>query len=357
MKIKRFLIGALLLAVVPVGTVFAQNFVKVAHGGDFLSVGGGARALGMGSAHVSLVNDVTASYWNPSGLAAITDIEIIYMHAERFNGVVGYDYGGVAVPIEGTNQVVAVNFFRQGVDGIKNTLNAWDKERDLPKADPTSYFTEFSATDMAFFLSYASSTTEYFSWGVSAKILNSRIGPFADAWGYSLDIGALYDGDFLNFGLNLMDITTLMKFWNINTNTLSQLSESFDDEIPEGQNERTPPHLKMGISTDIPIKDFDLIFASDIDFRFEDLTEYYLSVGSISMEPHIGTELSYKNTVSIRGGITNFTRNFGTDFSVSPTLGAGIYFQSLYLDYSFSSFAGVTKELGNTHRISLKVNL
>ena len=41
------------------------------YAGEFLAIGVGGRPLGMGGAYVSLVNDVTAGYWNPGALAMI----------------------------------------------------------------------------------------------------------------------------------------------------------------------------------------------------------------------------------------------------------------------------------------------
>ena len=37
---------------------------------EFLSIGVGARAQGMGNAFIASVDDVTAGYWNPAGLAS-----------------------------------------------------------------------------------------------------------------------------------------------------------------------------------------------------------------------------------------------------------------------------------------------
>ncbi|MDZ7338396.1 MAG: hypothetical protein ONB30_07645, partial [candidate division KSB1 bacterium] len=54
------------------------------YAGEFMSVGVGARALGMGGAHVAVAKDVTAGYWNPAGLAWVTFPQLAAMHAERF---------------------------------------------------------------------------------------------------------------------------------------------------------------------------------------------------------------------------------------------------------------------------------
>src|SRR5689334_3253054 len=61
------------------------------YAGEFLRIGAGARALGMGSAFVGLADDGTAAYWNPAGLATLPDRQINAMHAEQFGSIVQYD--------------------------------------------------------------------------------------------------------------------------------------------------------------------------------------------------------------------------------------------------------------------------
>lgn len=351
---KRLAFLSLLILLVLSVTTYAQDFQSVNFGDDFLTVGGGARALGMGSAHTSFTDDVTAAFWNVAGLAAVEEIQLVYMHSERFSGVVNFDYGAIALPVSNNKQsVVAFSIFRQGVDDIKNTLDAFDEDLGQPKPDPTRFFTEFSARDFAFLLSYSTQVTDKFSWGTTAKVLNSRIGPFANAWGYSLDIGLMVRGGFMNVGLNLQNITGLRKFWDTNPENLKQLADTFKDEIPEGQNEKTPPTVKFGLSKSVDIDKFSIITAADADFKFEGREAFFINVGDMSIEPHLGTEITYDNLVSLRAGVTDFTQDFDSNLSMSPTFGAGIYFSSLSVDYGFSNFGGSSSELGNTHRISI----
>ena len=67
---------------------------------DFLNIGVGARALGMSSAQVASVDDVTSGYWNPAGLLCINDnMQIGAMHSEYFAGIAKYDYAAFAKPL------------------------------------------------------------------------------------------------------------------------------------------------------------------------------------------------------------------------------------------------------------------
>ena len=51
---------------------------------EFLSLGVGARAAGMGNAVLSSVDDATAAYWNPAGLMHIeNNLQIALMHNEQ----------------------------------------------------------------------------------------------------------------------------------------------------------------------------------------------------------------------------------------------------------------------------------
>ena len=79
----------------------AQDAPKYSN--EFLTIGVGARSLGMGYSHVAAVNDVTAGYWNPAGLLGVRgDLQVGAMHSEYFAGIAKYDY--IAIAKVGTRQ-------------------------------------------------------------------------------------------------------------------------------------------------------------------------------------------------------------------------------------------------------------
>lgn len=345
-------------------SVRAQSFLRVSHGDDMFAIGGGARAMGMGGAQVALTDDVTAGFWNPAGLFGIDQRQLAYMHSERFGGIVSYDYGAFAAPLRNSDDVLAISFFRQGVDGIKNTLNAWDRERDRPVANPEDHITEFSSSDMAVMISYASHLGNYrngsLSWGGSAKILYSKIGPFANGFGYSVDLGSQYRSSRFRLGINLQNITTLMKLWTVNEEKLEPLREYFGDEtlnvaFPEGQNEYTLPSIRYGGAYWWDLQDFRVTLALDVVSHFEGRKTYNINTGPISFQPHFGSEIGYNELLFIRIGVTDIYTDKDSKLYVSPTLGAGIRVNRLFLDYGFGGFTGINASLGTSHRVSAKI--
>lgn len=54
-------------------------------GAQFLSLGAGARSLGMGEAMVSVPDGLNSAYWNPAGLAKLASREITLSHAQLFS--------------------------------------------------------------------------------------------------------------------------------------------------------------------------------------------------------------------------------------------------------------------------------
>ena len=88
---RRWLFVVLLLFCAP-KQILSQS-LHAKYGSEFLRVGAGAKALSMGGAQVAISQGVSAAYWNPAGLRSVEDVQIMYMHSERFGGIVGYDYG------------------------------------------------------------------------------------------------------------------------------------------------------------------------------------------------------------------------------------------------------------------------
>src|SRR3989339_1175485 len=117
---KLFLLIALVTFFIPQSnaqTVFGK------YAGEFMAIGVGGRALGMGGAFVAIANDVTAGYYNPAGLANLNYPQLSLMHSEQFGNLVNYDYAAVGIPY-GTDMSFGLSVIRLGVDGIPDTREA-----------------------------------------------------------------------------------------------------------------------------------------------------------------------------------------------------------------------------------------
>jgi len=355
----RSWIYLILLFLVSTSELQAQA-LHAKYGSEFLRVGGGARALSMGSAQAGLATGVSAAFWNPAGLRSVNDIEFMYMHTERFGGIAGFDYGAVAVPISNNQAVIALSFFRQGVDNIANTLDAWDPNRGLnggPKADVEQYITRFSATDMAWLISYASKigvNNKPIYYGGSFKFVRQKLGPFAQAWGYSLDVGAQGNYGDWKWGVQWIDATTLRKIWTVDDEQFEGFEEVFGDTQPSGTNEYVRPSLRMGIARTFRFKEWDISSAFDLVSLFEGREAYYLNLGSWSLEPRLGLEGLFRERLALRLGLTDLLEDPLSGWTMHPTMGLGVRLSQVQIDYGFMGFAGSGTELDLTHRVSVK---
>ncbi|MCB0718428.1 MAG: PorV/PorQ family protein [Bacteroidetes bacterium] len=336
------------------GSSDAQTVAK--YGADFLAGGVGARALGMGGAAVGIASDVTSGYWNVAGLSELTYPEFAYMHAERFAGVVSFDYGAVAFPVN-ERSTVGISFFRSGVNDIKNTLDAWDAERDQPKPNPESYFETFSAADLAFFIGYTRLVRESLAAGVSAKVIRRSIGDFASAWGYSFDIGLQYRTGRYSFGANLQDASTMLQSWSVNQSSLSNIRDVFGDELPSGGTELVLPVLRLGSGATYGFGANDLTLGFDVDLAFDGQRSQVVNVGDVSFHPRLGAEYNIKDVVAFRAGVSRVAYSKSNGLDITPSIGTGLTLRQVSIDYGFGDFAGLVSELGYSHRISLRLIL
>jgi hypothetical protein len=310
----------------------AQTIAKYA--GEFMAIGVGGRALGMGGAHVALVKDATAGYWNPGALARIDYPEAVAMHEERFGSLVNYDFAGVAIPY-GPDVSLGLSVLRLGVDGIPDTRNAWVDNNGngvFDNADRIDYdkITYFNATDWALYFTYAKRSSSKLLYGANVKLIRRTLAD-QSATGIGFDVGAVYlPTANLSVGLNAQDITTTLVAWST------------------GRSELVSPTLKIGTAYSINILNGRLTPAVDVDLRFENRHFASIaSVGPVSFDPHAGLEFDYKSTVALRVGYNDVKQ---------MSVGAGIHLRMLDVDYSFANFAA-DESLGNTHRISIRFML
>jgi len=331
-------VGVIAAILVVQGTTALAETGVAKYAGEFMSLGVGGRALGMGGAFVALANDVTAGYWNPAGLSQINYPQFTLMHDEQFGNLVNYDYGAVAIPF-GSNSSLGISVIRLGADDIPNTQSAGiNGVTFAPLFDPSDQnfrvdankVTYFNAADWAFYFTYAKKQSESFSYGANVKIIRRELDD-ASATGIGLDLGLWYSpSDNIQLGANLQDITTTFLAWST------------------GRNELISPTMKIGSAYFIEAFGGRFAPAVDFDIRFENRQYASMAhVGPISLDLHSGLEYQFKSLVALRLGYSDVKQ---------LTMGAGVRLPKLNIDYSFAKFDG-TNQLGNTHRISLMVTL
>jgi hypothetical protein len=339
-------------SLVALGAVESASAQRVAkYGSDFMADGAGARALGMGAVQIGLVNDVTSVYWNPAGLRHLAFPELAYMHAERFAGMVSFDFGAFALPLD-ERSTIGISVFRTGVNDIKNTLDAWDGDR--PKPNVEDHITSFSVADYAVFATYGRQLSERLAVGASAKIIRRGMGPFADAWGYGVDVGVQYERGALLLGATLRDAIPMMMSWSVNTSAFEQAQATYDDfDLPEGGVEIVLPVLRLGSGYRMGFGGAHVVTAGiDLDVAFDGYSANALSAGDLSFHPRIGAEYIFSDVVAFRAGLGRiaYSDRFGWD--IVPSVGTGLRLGQLRLDYAFGDFAGMVSDLGYSHRIS-----
>ncbi len=320
--------------------VFGQEDTKTPkYSNEFLSIGVGARSLGMANSVIATVNDVTGGYWNPSAITKIpNDLQIGAMHNEYFAGIGKYDYLGAVAKL-GDSASFGVSIIRFGVDDIPNTLDLVDSEGNVHYDRITS----FSVADWAFIFSYAmKSKVPGLRYGANVKIIRRVVGEFAGSWGFGLDASALYDLKTWHFGAMFRDVTSTFNAWSFNTETFEETFLITGNEIPVNSLEITMPKLLLGAAKDFRLSNkFGLLVEVDLDLTFDGKRNVVIKGDPISIDPHMGLEVNFKQMVFFRAGVGNFQEipnlDNTNDFTFQPSIGLGLrLFDRLGIGYAFS---------------------
>jgi hypothetical protein len=363
MRFARLLLSACLFCYTT-SSVQAQ-FRKYSN--EFLNIGAGARALGMGGAQVASAQDATAGYWNPAGLSYVQDNpSLALMHAEYFAGIGKYDYVSGAFPIHDNKRTLGVSLLRFAVDDIPNTLFLVEPDGSVNYNNIRT----FSSADYAFLLSYSqwlkNEDDFKISVGGNAKIIYRKVGSFAKAWGFGFDAGIMLQKNNLKLGATLRDATTTFNAWSFSfTDQEKEALYLTNNDIPVKSTELTSPRLILGGAYNFGIGEkFNLLTEASLDVTFDGKRNTLLSADPVSVDPHIGIEASLNKVLFIRGGVSNFQRALSDGDTLNqkkvwifqPSVGAGFKIGNVGIDYAFTNLANQSNPL-YTHIFSLHINL
>jgi hypothetical protein len=279
-------------------------------GAQFLKIGPGARAVGMGGAFSAVSDNLEAIYWNPAGLAAQKDRQALASYDKYFQGV---NIGFLAYSQE---------IFGRGTMGIGlNYLTVAGIERrntDVDEAEGT-----FGANDMALYLSYADEKLlkEYvkgLTLGANIKVIRQSIDT-QSSQSFAMDLSALYKTPVKNLSaaLGVYNAGTAVKF--------------VDEADP------LPLDLKLGGA--YRVLDDKLLIACDIDNYVNDFRMY----------ESVGAEYALKSMFKFRAGYKLGMDTGALGGMSGFSAGFGVSAWGIQLDYAFVPFG----ELDDTHRLAL----
>ncbi|TGE06381.1 putative type IX sorting system protein PorV2 [Hymenobacter fodinae] len=308
---------------------------------EFLNIGVGGRALGMGKVQASLAEDATAGYWNPAGLLGQkSKYDAVLMHSELFSGIVKNDYAAFSMPLD-EKSAVGVSLIRLGVDDIADTRDLVN-EYGYIQYDRIRYF---SVADYAVLLSYAYkvANVEGLQVGANAKVIYRNVGEFANAWGFGVDAGVQYNHGNWRLGLMARDITTTFNSWSVDADKFKGSANTID-EIPRNSTEITLPRLVLGVGRTVKLPgQFTALAAVDLEATTDGKRNTLISTSAVSVDPRAGLEVGYNNLVFLRGGVGNFQqiKSFSgkEEWKAQPSLGVGVALSGLRLDMALSRLA------------------
>lgn len=307
-QISDLIFYPLLLALWGIGPVHSGD--RGTTGGDFLKIGLGARAIGMGEAVTAVVDGVEGMFWNAGALSKISKFEATFMRLNYLEGIslnnLAYgqkikNYGVVGLFIEA---LTTGEIGKTDIDAYGNLVEQGDS---------------FKAGSLIVGLGYSWQVGKKQGLGATIKGISSSIDT-ETARGYALDLGWIYDlRENMRLGAAIQNLGTKLKY--------------------VGEGDKLPLRIKLGIGHRLIQSPLNkLILGLDV------ISE----TGEGRYHLNSGLEYSFREIASVRVGYnTDRVSSLGSKAGFS--LGAGLKFSQYSIDYGFVPYG----DLGDSHRLSL----
>ncbi len=317
--------------------LFPQTYAG-SSAGQFLKIGVGARAEGMGNAFVAISDDAAAIYWNPAVISRLENNSVLFNHT-YWLAETSHNFAGIVIKLL-SGHSLALSYTALSMNDMKVTNEFYQ--------EGTGEY--FSASDIALGLSYAFNLTNEFSIGFTVKYILQSIWHM-DASAFALDIGLFYLTPVkgLSLGMSITNIGSEIKYEGDD----NFIYYSFDPS-KHGNTDKIFSEIKMD-SWDLPLS-----FRVGLSYQLLNNKHSSIIISSDAVHPNdyneyvnLGFEYSFKKTVFLRAGYKSL---FKIDSEEGITAGVGLLyyltdFIPMKVDYSYSDFG----RLKGIHKMSIEV--
>ncbi len=323
---KYFLIFVLLILPQP---VFSQ-LVPVLGGQragisamQFLKIGVGGRAIGLGESFIAIANDASSLFWNPAGMVQFNDHQVIFSHTEWVADI-KHEFVGYVHHLSDVD-AVGVSFTSLHMAPMKVTTEFL----------PFGTGEYFNFGDIAVGVSYARKFTEQFSFGFSLKYARETLDKL-HMDGYLIDLGTYYWT-----GLGTSRFSVSVTNFGGNVAPRGEVTLLNGKTISEFQSFSPPTMFRIGFAVE-PYYDDNHRVTTSIQINHPNDNSENLG---------LGLEYCWQNLLSLRSG---YKLNVDEqNFSFGVGIRTPISFANFLFDYAYNQFT----RLGSTHRFSIILGL
>jgi hypothetical protein len=290
MLVKRivllWVIVGLIVALLGKVTVAQTNVGRTA--ADFLLIGPGARAAGMGGAFTAVSNSSLASYWNPAGLAAVENGEALLSHFAWYQDM-SLEYGVYAHKLsDAVSMAASITYLNYG------TIDGYDVNGAATG--------DINAYDLSGAFSVGYGFDDRFAAGATAKFVTQKLDDVNGST-FALDLGLKYDLPRLSFAAVLANVGPQMDF--------------------DGVKEKLPTSGRLAAAF-YPVEDW-LLTSVELEKRF---------TGSTVLKQ--GAEFAYHDHYFLRTGFSYYPSDDARSLGSGLNFGAGFKWSQTRIDYAYS---------------------
>lgn len=266
-----------------VGTTAAQ----------FLRIGVGARARGMGGSFVALADDGSAHYWNPAGMTSFTGLGATFSH----------NVWALDITHEFVSLTIPANTI--GVFGFSLSALTMDEKEITTVREPEGTGLNYSVMDMALGASYAKRISDRLSYGITFKYI--RLAAHHElAQTFAVDMGSILRTNFygMRIGMALSNFGGEVRYEGRDLIQKSDIDDNIGGNYLTDANLRTEPWplpliVRIGLGFDVFGQNEAMFSSHSNRLTFAIDAEH---PNDSPEHVNIGTELALWEMIFLRGG-------------------------------------------------------